>query len=325
MALDRFGRTIDYLRISLTDRCNLRCLYCMPDDIDFRPPAELMSDEEIVTFAKNFSQLGFNKIRLTGGEPTVRAGIVDLVSKISKLPGIETVTMTSNGVLFSQFAEALAQAGLKRVNFSLDTMDVGKYEKITHKDVFQSVIQGINTAEAVGLVPVKINVVVIRGYNDDEIVDLASLTYQHKWQVRFIEVMPLGKISDFQISQMVTASEMREILERSIGKLEKIGAKLDGETSVYRLPGAIGEIGFISSVSEPFCASCNRIRLTADGKMRLCLLRDIEIDLLSDFREGCSEAELRAKIIDAIWNKPWGNGLAEGLIPLNRTMSEIGG
>jgi cyclic pyranopterin phosphate synthase len=326
MAIDRFGRRIHYLRISLTDHCNLRCVYCMPEDITFRPNAEFMQDDEVRILVNLFAHLGFDKIRLTGGEPTVRANIVELVRDIAHTPGIRKLTMTTNGVLLARLAQPLAEAGLQRVNISLDTLDAKKFQRLTRWGSVEDVWAGIEAAERAGLTPVKLNAVIVRGYNEQDVTPLAELTQQHAWQLRFIEMMPFAGATDLQTSQMVTAQEMKTTIERQLGPLAPVnGGELDGEARVYRLAGAVGEIGFISSVTQPFCASCTRARLTADGRLRLCLLRDGEVDLLTPLRAGASLDDLRQLILEGIWLKPWGHGLAEGLIPLNRAMSEIGG
>ena len=326
MALDRFGRQISYLRISLTDHCNLRCVYCMPEDMSFRPNAELMQDEEVLTFVRLFARLGFHKFRLTGGEPTVRAHIVDLVHEVAHTPGVRSLSMTTNGILLSRLARPLADAGLERVNISLDTLDPDKFRRLTRWGSLDDVWEGIRAAEDAGLAPIKINAVVVQGYNQADVVNLAELTLERPWQVRFIEMMPFAGATELQINQTVTAREMKSRIESALGALETTnGGKLDGEARLFRLPGAIGDIGFISSVTNPFCASCNRARLTADGRLRLCLLREGEVDLLTPLRGGATMDELRQLVLDGIWVKPWGHRLAEGVIPLNRVMSEIGG
>lgn len=326
MTFDRFGRNIHYLRISLTDHCNLRCVYCMPEDMTFRPNAEMMQDDEVLLLVQLFAKLGFDKIRLTGGEPTVRAHVVDLVREIAAVPGVNSLSMTTNGVLLGKLAEPLQQAGLQRVNISLDTLDPAKFKRLTRWGSFQQVWEGIEAAERAGLTPVKLNAVVVRGYNESDVVDLAALTLEHSWQVRFIEMMPFAGATELQQGQVVKAQEMIERIDTALGALEPLnGGILDGEARLYRLPGAQGTVGFISSVSLPFCASCTRARLTADGKLRLCLLREKEVDLLTPLRQGASLEDLRQIILDGIWQKPWGHGLAQGTVPLNRVMSEIGG
>jgi cyclic pyranopterin phosphate synthase len=326
MALDRFGRSISYLRISLTDHCNLRCVYCMPEDMTFRPNADLMQDDEIILFARLFARLGFHKFRLTGGEPTIRAHVVDLVREISHTPGVRSLSMTTNGVLLSRLAHPLAQAGLQRVNISLDTLDPDKFHRLTRWGKLEDVWEGIEAAENAGLTPIKINAVLVQGYNEADVVQLARLTLDHPWQVRFIEMMPFAGATDLQTGHVVRAEEMQIRIQNALGPMETVnGGKLDGEARLFHLPGAKGDLGFISSVTQPFCASCTRARLTADGRLRLCLLREGEVDLLTPLRSGSSLEDLRQLILDGIWQKPWGHGLADGIIPLNRVMSEIGG
>jgi GTP 3',8-cyclase len=326
MALDRFGRQIHYLRISLTDHCNLRCVYCMPEDMTFRPNAELMQDDELLELVQLFASLGFDKYRLTGGEPTVRAHVVELVREIARTPGVRYISMTTNGVLLGRLARPLAEAGLQRVNVSLDTLDPDKFHRLTRWGEMEDVWMGIQAAEAAGLTPIKINAVVVRGYNESDVVELAHLTLEHPWQIRFIEMMPFAGATDLQMKQVVTAAEIQARITAALGPLKiSNGGKLDGEARLFRLAGAQGDLGFISSVTAPFCATCTRARLTADGRLRLCLLREGEVDLLTPLRRGASLEELRQLILDGIWYKPWGHGLAEGVIPLNRVMSEIGG
>jgi len=326
MALDRFGRRIHYLRISLTDRCNLRCVYCMPESRVFRPKSDLMQDDEILFFTRLFARLGFDKIRLTGGEPTLRPNLVNLVEQIAQTPGIRTITMTTNGVLLKNLAEPLAKAGLQRVNISLDTLDSQLFSAITQGGSLDDVWEGIRAAEEAGLTPVKINAVVLGDCNDKEIAHLANLTLTHPWQVRFIETMPFAGPTEMQCNQIVKANDIKTQIEASLGQMDAVnGGELDGEARLYRLPGALGNLGFIASVSQPFCASCTRTRLTADGHLRLCLLRENEVDLLTPLRAGASMDDLRQMILEAIWNKPWGHGLSSGEIALNRTMSQIGG
>jgi cyclic pyranopterin phosphate synthase len=326
MALDRFGRRIHYLRISLTDHCNLRCVYCMPEDMTFQPNADLMQDDEIITLVNLFAGLGFDKFRLTGGEPTVRAHVVDLVREIAGVAGVRSLSMTTNGVLLARLAHLLKEAGLQRVNISMDTLNPEKFKRLTRWGSLEDVWAGIQAAEAAGLTPIKINAVVVAGYNEPDLVDLARLTLEHPWQVRYIEMMPFAGATDLQLNQVVTAGQMREIIEATVGPMEIANnGELDGEARLYCLPGSLGDVGFISSVTEPFCAQCTRARLTADGRLRLCLLRECEVELLTPLRAGATLEELRQIILDGIWFKPWGHGLAEGIIPLNRVMSEIGG
>lgn len=323
---DRFGRNIHYLRISLTDHCNLRCLYCMPEDMTFQPNSELMQDDEILKLLQLFTSLGFDKIRLTGGEPTIRAHVVDLVREMAATPGVRSLSMTTNGVLLGKLALPLKEAGLQRVNISLDTLDPTRFKTLTRWGKFEDVWEGIQAAEEAGLTPLKLNMVVVRGHNLDDVVSMANLTYEHDWQIRFIEMMPFAGQTDFQTNLVVSDKEILEMVSDNLAKPTLLNnGILDGEARLYRLPGAKGTLGFISSVTNPFCAGCTRARLTSDGKLRLCLLKEKEVDLLTPLRAGSSIEELRELILDGIWWKPWGHGLAQGEIATNRTMSQIGG
>ena len=326
MAIDRFGRTIHYLRISLTDHCNLRCVYCMPEEMTFRPNPDLMQDDEIFLLTRLFAGLGFDKIRLTGGEPTVRANIIEIVRAISATPGIRTVSMTTNGILLKKLARPLAWAGLKRVNVSIDTLDEAKFKRLTRWGKLEEVWEGIQAAQEAGLAPIKLNAVVVKGYNEPDVVDLARLSIENPWQIRFIEMMPFAGATELQTSQVVTMAQIQERIEQTFGPLEPSNdGQLDGEARVFHIPQARGDIGFISSVTAPFCSVCTRARLTADGRLRLCLPREKEGVLWTPLRAGASLDELRRIILDGVWDKPWGHGLAQGVIPLNRVMSEIGG
>jgi cyclic pyranopterin phosphate synthase len=270
--------------------------------------------------------LGTSKIRLTGGEPTIRPGVVELVRAISRTPGIQQVAMTTNGILLAELAEPLAQAGLQGLNVSIDTLEPEKFRRITRWGDVGRVWDGIAAAEAAGLNPLKLNCVVTRGFNDDEVVQLARLSLDRPWHIRFIELMPFGSVADFQQEAVVPSAETRALIEAALGPLTaSVGFNGSDPARPYRLPGARGRIGFISSVTEPFCLGCNRYRLTADGKLRLCLLRDREVDLLTSLRQGCTVEELKTIIRDAVWNKPWGHGLPDGEVPRERVMSQIGG
>lgn len=323
---DQFGRRINYLRISLTDVCNLRCVYCMPERMTFRPRQELMTDAELFILASVLVDLGVDKIRLTGGEPTVRPNLVEIVRFLGHLPGLHELAMTTNGVVLPQLAEALARAGLNRINISIDTLDPAKFKRITRWGSLDAVWAGLEAAEAAGLRPVKINAVVTRGFNEEEVVDLARLSLERDWEIRFIELMPFAGEADFAQHAVVSSAETRQRIEAGLGPLQEVPG-YDGRDPArpYRLPGARGTLGFISSITQPFCAGCNRIRLTADGRLRLCLLRDGELDLLGPLRQGMNSETLKQHIVAAIWNKPWGHGLPQGVIPQMRVMSQIGG
>lgn len=326
MSFDRFGRNINYLRISLTDKCNLRCVYCMPEDMTFRPRSELLQDDEILRLVRLFSELGFHKFRLTGGEPTVRANVVELVRSIAQTAGVRTVAMTTNGLLLDELAHPLAGAGLERVNISIDTINPEKFKKITRWGKVEDVWKGVEAASDAGL-GVKLNAVVVRDYNDKEdVVDLARITLYRPWQVRFIEMMPFGDVADFQQAGVVPEEELRETIGEALGPLTLLNdGQLDGEARLFQLEDGIGTIGFISSVTDPFCAACTRARLTADGRLRLCLLREKEVNLMAPLRGGASDQELKGLIEESVWWKPWGHGLGQDVIPRNRVMSEIGG
>lgn len=324
--LDSFGRRINYLRVSLTDKCNLRCVYCMPEQMVFRPNDELLSDEEMVKVLRATSLLGFDKYRLTGGEPTVRPSLIDIVKEIRALPNTREIAMTTNGLRLAKLAAPLKQAGLDRVNVSIDSLDPARYKRITRWGKVEDVLAGIQAAEDAGLTPVKLNAVVLKDFNEQDLIPLAGLTLNKDWQFRFIEVMPFADVAEFQQASIITTAHMIERLEAHYGKLIlENGGKLDGEAQMYRIPGAAGTLGFISPVSAPFCANCNRVRLTADGTLRLCLLKDGELDLKTPLRRGASEADLAELMRASIWTKPWGHSLSDGVIPLNRIMSEIGG
>ena len=323
--LDSYGRRVRYLRISLTDACNLRCVYCMPEKMQFRPRHELMSDEEIIFLVNVAASLGVDKIRLTGGEPTIRPGVVDLVRQISVISGIGDVAMTTNALLLHDLAQPLADAGLNRVNISIDTIDADRFRRITRWGDIEDVWRGIDAAERAGLLPVKLNCVVARGFNEEDVIDLARLTLENEWEVRFIEMMPFGEVSDFQLSHVVSFREIREKVESVFGVLDEATYDYVDPSRPFRIPGAAGTLGFISSVTEPFCQGCGRVRLTADGKLRLCLLRDDEVDLLTPLRSGADFDKIRALMKDGAFHKPWGHGLASGEFAENRAMNQIGG
>lgn len=325
MPLDAYGRNIHYLRISLTDKCNMRCVYCMAEDMVFMPNDELMTTPELLRLVGILARLGVDKVRLTGGEPSIHPDLTAIVRGI-RATGINRISMTTNGLRLAELARPLKDAGLERVNVSVDTLDPERFQRVTRWGRLDKVLDGIHAAQAAGLTPLKINTVVARGFNEDDVVDLARLTLQQPWQVRFIEMMPFGEVASFAQQAVVSQQEIVQRIEAALGPLSPVdGGKLDGEARLFRLPGAQAPIGFISTVTNPFCASCSRVRLTADGKLRLCLLRDDEGDLLTPLRRGASDVELENQIRNLIWRKPWGHGLPDGVIPLGRVMSQIGG
>jgi len=322
---DQYGREIRDLRVSLTDRCNLRCVYCMPEEMVFKPRDELLTDDEILLLIRVGTELGVRKVRLTGGEPTVRPHIVELVARVAEVPGITDLGMTTNGVRLAELARPLAEAGLGRVNISLDSLDREKFRAITRGGKLDDVLAGLEAARAAGLHPVKINAVVVRGFNEGDVVDLARLTLAHDWAVRFIEMMPFGSVAGFQTNAYVPSAETMARIEGALGPLRPLDVTGYDPARTYRLEEAPGTLGFISSVSQPFCAQCGRLRLTAEGRLRLCLLRDDEADLRTPLRNGATYEEMRERFRAAAYRKPWGHGLARGVIPRHRVMSQIGG
>ncbi len=323
---DTHNRPINYLRVSVTDRCNLRCRYCMPEEgVATCTHADILTFEETARVVRAAASLGINAVRLTGGEPLVRLGCVDLVRFVAQTPGITDVAMTTNAVLLASQAEALKEAGLKRVNISLDTLDRRRFAAISRVDALPQVLAGIEAAQRIGLSPVKINTVVMRGINDDEIVALARTGSDRGWHVRFIELMPLGQSGE----QYVSCEETRQRLEQELGQLTPVGARETvngaGPARYFRLPGASGTVGFISPVSNHFCDQCNRLRLTADGRLRPCLLSERETDLRALLRSGATDGDLAEAVTEAIRLKPLSHHLAEHEAPKGRTMSQIGG
>ena len=328
--LDAYNRPISYLRISVTDRCNLRCIYCMPSEgVPSRSHEDILSYEEIETLVRAAAELGIGKVRLTGGEPLVRLGLVDLVDMLARIPGVDDLAMTTNGILLARYAQELAEAGLQRVNVSLDTLRPERFQHITRWGRLEDVLAGMEAARTAGLTPIKINTVVIRDMNEDEAVAFARKTVEEEWNVRFIEMMPVGNgvmAAGGWRERVVTAQEIRRQIAAALGELEpaKMGVG-NGPARYYRLPGAKGTVGFITPISEHFCYQCNRLRLTADGQLRPCLLSDQEIDLRTPLRRGAGVEEIKALLLKGIDNKPMQHHLDECQLPEKRAMSEIGG
>ncbi len=316
---DSFGREINYLRISLTDRCNLRCQYCMPEKgVDKLKHEDILTLEEIYEVIKVFVDLGINKIRFTGGEPLVRLGVVDLISKVSKLDGVKEIAMTTNGILLEKYAKSLKEAGLTRVNISLDTLDGEKYKEITRGGELEKVLNGIKAAKEVGLSPVKINTVLIGGFNEDEIADFVNLSMDEDMDIRFIELMPIGKPAGFAEDKFIPSSRILE----AVDNLESVEAEDKSSPALYyRLAGAKGKIGIINPISCKFCKDCNRIRLTSTGKLKLCLHSNSEIDVKKAFE---NKEDVKKLIRDAILTKEEGHHL-EDKEYISRNMNQIGG
>jgi GTP 3',8-cyclase len=329
MLVDQFGRRITYLRISVTDRCNLRCVYCMPPEgVSWQPHTAIMRYEEILEVVKVAAAEGVNEIRLTGGEPLVRLGVPDLVSVIAEVPGIEDISLTTNGLLLEKMAQPLAKAGLKRVNISLDTLAPDKFARITRGGSFEKVWEGLLAAEACGLAPIKINTVALRGVNDDEILALARLSLDHPWHMRFIELMPIknqapwGEGFPAPADCYLSVQDILELLKPlNLEPSARDGAG-SGPAREYRIPGARGRIGIISALGEQFCDGCNRLRLTADGYLRPCLMNDGEVYLLDAIRKG---EPILPLLQQAARNKPRSHELTGNSRPAGRCMTQIGG
>ena len=325
MSLDPFGRHIHYLRLSLTDACNLRCVYCMPEAMAFRPESGRMRPDEILRLARLFAASGFTKFRLTGGEPTLREDLPDLVHGISELSGVREVALTTNGTRLVELAAPLFRAGLRRININLNTLNPERYRAMTRGGDLQQVLDGIRAAQETGF-ELKINVVAVRGYNDGrEAVEIARLTLTHPWYVRFIELMPIGRIAGFQQAHLVPEKELIETIAAELGPLEEQRREKPGKARLYRLNDAAGTLGFISSLSRPFCRHCVRARLSSDGRLRVCLLQDDETDLLGPLRAGADDTELAGLMARGLQSKPREHALRDSVIPQARVMSEIGG
>ncbi len=324
--MDSYHRRIDYLRISITDRCNLRCIYCMPEEgITPLRHEDVLRFEEIARLVRIGAGLGIRHLRLTGGEPLVRKGVIELVGMLRQIPGIETLTLTTNGIALAPLAHELAQAGLDRVNISLDTLRPERYTAITRRGRLEDALAGIEAALAAGLAPVKINNVVARGLNDDEAVDFARMTLERPWHVRFIEFMPLGEHAEQARRDYVSSDETRARIVAALGELAPAEIETHGPARTWQLPGAQGTIGFISALSEHFCGFCNRLRLTSDGRLVPCLFSDREYDLRGPLRAGADDAALRALWGNVIAAKPDGHHLEGALTTTEHRMSQIGG
>lgn len=323
---DNYGRTISYIRMSVTDRCNLRCRYCMPESgINKLEHSKILSFEDIIAIAEAVSDLGISKIRLTGGEPLIRTNITGLVERLAAVQGIEEVTLTTNGTLFAGMARTLQSGGLKRVNFSLDSLVAEKYSFITRGGSLEDAWQGILAAVETGMHPVKINTVIIKGFNDDEILAFAELAYRFPLQIRFIEFMPVGDLLFWDQGRVISIQEVKSILGKQYNLIPamQIG---NGPAEQFNLEGGQGGVGFISPLSNHFCAKCNRIRLTAEGKLRTCLYDYHETDLKAALVQGINRADLAQLIGQAISRKPERHHMDSGWGENNnRKMYQIGG
>lgn len=328
MLIDRQGRAVTYLRISVTDRCNFRCVYCMPaEGIQRCSHAAVMRYEEIAEVVRVAAEQGIHKIRLTGGEPLVRLGLAELIRMIAGIAGIDDISLTTNGYLLERMAEELKDAGLNRINVSLDTLQPEKFRRITRGSSFETTWRGLEKAESVGLNPIKINAVAMRGVNDDELVDLARLSVTHAWDVRFIELMPVlnqhpwGEGFPQPANAFLPIAEIKKLLA-PLGLAPVQEALHDGPAREFRLAEGQGNIGFISPLSDHFCGKCNRMRMTADGSFRPCLLHDVEIPFLAALREGKPVFPFLQQAVDL---KPLGHELDLHHLPEQRCMMQIGG
>lgn len=326
--LDRFGRIHTNLRISVTDVCNFRCIYCMPEDMTFMPDSALMTFDEILHLARIFVGLGINKVRITGGEPLVRPGVPSLIKRLTQLEGLKDISLTTNGIGLINQAAALYEAGLRRINVSLDTLNAEKFEQMTRRKVLSRVLKGLETAQACGFTPIKVNAVAMRGFTDNEIVDLATFARENNYQLRFIEFMPLDADDVWGRNMYIPGKEIIEKIN-ALYPLERV--TLNGESKSdtaqrYRFADNGNEVGIIPSVSEPFCENCNRVRLTAEGKFRTCLFSIEETDLLTPLRDGAPDTEIATLILEAVDRKEAGHKInAADFIKPERNMSRIGG
>ncbi len=325
---DSYGRKITYLRLSVTDRCNLRCFYCMPQaKFNWMPPEAILKYEEILQIVRVLASLGITKVRLTGGEPLVRRDIVSLIEKIGKTKGIEKIALTTNGVFLKEVAKDLFDVGLRHINISLDTLRPERFLEITGSDQFSKVFDAIDTCIKIGFSPIKINFVMMKGKNDDELINFAKLTKNWPVEVRFIEFMPIGSLSKWGKEYFFSSDKAKMIIKEAFGKLKAIQqTKNSGPAELFKIPGALGNIGFISPLSHKFCSSCNRIRIRADGTLRLCLFSDLEISLRDIVRVGISDENLAQLFLKAISKKPATYIQGSKEIPsCKQQMSSIGG
>ncbi len=323
--VDRFNRHLNYLRLSITDRCNLRCVYCKPDIDPKLPHDDILSYEEILRLMRVGVGLGVSKVRITGGEPLVRKGVNGFLASVARIDGLTDVSLTTNGVLLRDNLDSILASGIRRINVSLDTLNREKFKTITGLDMFDRVREGILLAEKRGLYPIKINVVALAGLNDDELEDFGRLSISHPFHIRFIEYMPMNR-PRFTADSVLLTPEIKNRLRR-LGTLSPVeSGSTDGPAERYRFSDAAGEVGFISAMSHHFCGKCNRLRLTARGELRPCLLLDHQEDLRKPLRNGASDEELAAVFLEAIAHKPANHNLqSEKPDKIIGRMSSIGG
>ena len=324
--IDPYDRHLNYLRVSITDRCNLQCMYCVPQDLITRLSHEdILTYEEILHIVTIGISLGVTKVRVTGGEPLVRKGVYEFLAELIRIPGLLDVSLTTNGIYLKDNVEKIRSAGINRINISLDTLNPQKYKQITGRDTFDQVWQGIQTAQDMGFTPIKLNVVALAGINDDELVEMAKLSFTYPFHVRFIEYMPIGQ-SRMGNGPLLLAPEIKKRIS-ALGNLVPVqNSKNDGPAKRYRFEGARGEIGFIPALSQHFCDKCNRLRLTASGKLRPCLLSDHQEDIKGPLRNGCSDQELAEIFLKTVHHKPSDHNLASHhVVRVCGEMRAIGG
>ena len=328
MLIDTFGRIHTNLRISVTDRCNIRCFYCMPaENVRFMPRREILTFEEIERYVRVLAGQGVNKIRLTGGEPLVRHDLHKLVAMLAEVPGIDDIALTTNGMLFEDQAQALKDAGLRRVNISLDSLDPETFKTISRREGLDRVLAGIFAAKRVGFERIRLNAVAIRGLTEADVVPLGRFAREHGMEMRFIEFMPLDADGLWQHEQVLRGAEIRELLENAIGPLEPLPVEDPSQPATdYRFSDGRGTIGFINPVSQPFCHNCNRLRLTAEGKVRNCLFSTAEWDARAILRSGGTDEEIVTLVRDCIGAKKAGHGIdSSEFVKPERAMYQIGG
>jgi GTP 3',8-cyclase len=321
---DQFGRSIEYLRISVTDRCNFRCLYCMPPEgLAWLPKSDILSYEEITSVVRQLAPLGLRRLRITGGEPTIRPELERLVAMLHAVPDVEDIALSTNGVRLPDLAGALRTAGLDRVNLSADSLRPERIVAIARRNLGFDPVRAARAAQAAGLAPIKINVVVMRGINDDEVVDFARLTLEHPWHVRYIELMPVGDLRELTAEHIVPSDEVLERIS-VLGVLEPGGgpARGNGPAAYYHFAGAPGSVGVITPMTHTYCGSCNRVRLTADGRLRTCLFGDHEVDLRTPLRAG---EDLTPFFRRALAEKPKEHALLQLRVGGLRALSQVGG
>jgi cyclic pyranopterin phosphate synthase len=321
---DQWGRSIEYLRISVTDRCNFRCVYCMPKEgLQWLPKAEILSYEEITEVVRQLAPLGLRRLRITGGEPTIRPDLESLIQQLKAIPEIEDIALSTNGARLPQMAHSLRAAGLDRINMSADSLRPARIAAIARRDLGFDPIEAATAAERAGLSPIKINVVVLRGTNDDEVEDFARLTIDRPWHVRFIELMPVGDMRELTWDHVVPSDEVLSRISQ-LGELLPYGGppRGNGPATYYRLPGAAGSVGVITPMTHTYCGSCNRVRLTADGRLRTCLYGDHEVNLRDPLRDGQA---LEPLFRQALADKPKEHALLQMQVGGLRALSQVGG